>query len=327
MLHDALKSDHFGSLENITFLLMEALSPAQPRSTSDIVVFCEEKSVVFASSLQSILALFVHLSLVEVDAGGRFLRKNNIDHQTDVAALMIERIFTSMAEDGTLSEFISPEAIEYDPIENVVCVRNNFIPLDLSGLKNLLMAIGFLKQHYLSSNLLMITRGYEALFEDTIVPSIKTERFSGVHPKNLSLAALMKIQELNEIHGKEAEEFVVAFERRRIADPNLTERIRRVSDMQCDAGYDVVSFHDPDSKAIDRFIEVKSHAGEPSFFWSRNEVAVAKIKADSYFLYLVDRTKMSRPGYEPLMIRNPHETVFLNEKVWQRDAMSWHFYK
>lgn len=327
MLRDALKSEKLGSLENVTFLLKEALSSSNPRSISDIATFCEEKAAVFASTLDSTLSFLAYLSFIEIDESNRYLRTRDFVDKSDVATRIAEKVFTTMSEDGILSEFISPESIEYDPVEDSICIRNNFIPLDFSGLKNFLIAIGFLKQHHISANLLMISKEYKRLFDDVIVPSIKSERFSGVHPKNLSLAALKKIQELNEIHGKEAEEFVVDYEQKRLGSESHSTRIKRISDIQCDAGYDVVSFENPSSVQVDRFIEVKSYSGELSFFWSRNEVAVAEIKNDSYFLYLVHREKMSQPGYEPLMIRNPYEMVFLNKKEWPRDEMSWHFYK
>jgi len=44
------------------------------------------------------------------------------------------------------------------------------------------------------------------------------------------------------------------------------------------AGYDIQSFNDNKSIIIDKFIEVKSYEGTPYFYWSKNEVEVAKLK-------------------------------------------------
>ena len=77
---------------------------------------------------------------------------------------------------------------------------------------------------------------------------------------------------------------------------------------------------------LNRFIEVKSFSGNESFFWSRNEIDVAKIKENEYFLYLVDRTKMNNDGYEPIIIQNPYEHV-LNNEQWSKRIEKYYLSK
>lgn len=73
---------------------------------------------------------------------------------------------------------------------------------------------------------------------------------------------------------------------------------------------------------VDRYIEVKSFSGEPLFYWSRNEVQIARELMDKYFLYLVDRDKMSEPGYTPKMYQNPYQKLFENE-FWKKEPETW----
>jgi hypothetical protein len=239
---------------------------------------------------------------------------------------MVDKIFFRLIDDDSLSSFILPEAIEYDSVGNTICLRNNLIPLEYSGLKNLLISLNFFKPHPLSSNLLQVTKELETLFETKLIPGIKEELFPEARLKGLSLASLMRMQELNELHGREAEEFVLNYERRRLGE-DFAERVRIISNLQCDAGYDIASFEGRSSTQSDRFIEVKSFSGEPSFFWSRNEVAVSEALKSQYFLYLVNRNLMIQEDYMPLIIQNPHEYVFLNDKEWKKDAVSWFFHK
>jgi len=326
MSSSALNSEKFAGGEQIAFLLNEALSREGARGMDDIVGFCEEKSVSLSISLEATLNLLEYLKLVGRTESGGFYRIGDEVHSDGALFEQIaEKLFTRMTEDGLVSQLISPESIEYDPVEDVICVRNNFIPLDFSALKNLLISIGFFKQHQLAANLLKVDDIYREFFEASIIPAIKGERFSGVQSAKLSLAALKRIQEMNEIYGKEAEDFVLSYEKKRIATAGKDKKIRIISDLQCNAGYDIVSFNTPQSTRIDRFIEVKSFTEKPTFFWSENEVEVARIKRGEYFLYLVDRQLIAKQGYEPLIIQNPYEEVFLNEGRWEKEAKTWFF--
>ena len=44
--------------------------------------------------------------------------------------------------------------------------------------------------------------------------------------------------------------------------------------------------------------------------------------ADKYFLYLVDRNKISLPGYAPRIFQNPYLIIFKNE-FWKKEPETW----
>ncbi len=68
----------------------------------------------------------------------------------------------------------------------------------------------------------------------------------------------------------------------------------------------------------DRFIEVKS-IQTVLLYWSRNEIDIARIKKDNYYLYhLVDRNKLKNKDYKPIIIQNPYENVFKNQIKWSQ---------
>ena len=327
MSSSVLSSEKFAAGEQIAFLLKEALSVKIARSVDDLASFCEEKSISLSLSLGATLGLLEYISFIKQENGKFSKYEDRTLSNGTLFEKLSEALFVQMAKDGMISQFISPEAMEYDSVRDAVCVRNNFISLEFSALKNLLISIGFFRRHDLSANLLEVHERYRGLFESSIIPAIKEERFSGVENKKLSLAALKRIQEMNEIYGKEAEDFVLLYERGRIGDSEKVKKIRAISDLQCDAGYDIISFESPHSARIDRFIEVKSFTEKPTFFWSENEVETARIKRGEYFLYLVDRQLIENDGYEPLIINDPYEKVFLNEREWQREAKTWFFHK
>ena len=118
--------------------------------------------------------------------------------------------------------------------------------------------------------------------------------------------------------GIEAERFVFSFEKRRLSGHLRFSDIQIISEEWSNAGYDIQSFSNNLSIIIDRFIEVKSYEGiKPYFYWSRNEMKVARQKQNNYWIYLVNRKEMNNAGYEPIMKQNPIENI-LNDENWNK---------
>lgn len=124
--------------------------------------------------------------------------------------------------------------------------------------------------------------------------------------------------------GAAAEVWVVQFERERLSGHPLRDQIRRVSEHDVSAGYDIASFSSVHSIRHDRFIEVKSHGGRKVFHWSRNEIATALEFGEHYALYLVDRDQCSLAGYSPHIITGPTPEMFaLPNSGWRVEATSF----
>lgn len=129
----------------------------------------------------------------------------------------------------------------------------------------------------------------------------------------ISIEALDAQLAANAEHGKAAEEWVLAFECRRLQAHPLVDQIRRVSESDVAAGYDIISFSTAAAMHHDLHIEVKSYAGTRRFFWSRNEIATAEEFGEEYALYLVDRTMIWRSDYTPQIIQAPTAAMFAAE--------------
>jgi len=74
-------------------------------------------------------------------------------------------------------------------------------------------------------------------------------------------------------------------------------------------------------------IEVKAVSVEDyKFFWSRNEIEVAKIFGEKYFLYLLPVISKNTFEMEKLkIIRNPFKNVYTNQLEWQKEEESVSF--
>lgn len=114
-------------------------------------------------------------------------------------------------------------------------------------------------------------------------------------------AQLQKKKEL----GNTGEEWVLDYEKRRITNPALNGKIKRISLIDVSAGFDIVSFDTNESTLFDRFIEVKTYKGNEHFHWSHNEIEKANLMGDQYFIYLVDADCLEQEDYEPKIIQDP----------------------
>ena len=135
--------------------------------------------------------------------------------------------------------------------------------------------------------------------------SVYLQKFS----KKISKEQLLKQLEMQNDQGEQAEKYVIELERNRF---NALREIRHVALEDNNAGYDIMSFMDDESKEFDKFIEVKCYSESANrFFISRNEIKISKKLAKNYFLYLVD-SKLNSP---PIIIQNPYYTIFNNKEI------------
>jgi len=145
------------------------------------------------------------------------------------------------------------------------------------------------------------------------------KKFLGRPLKKISPEEFEKEQEQKRINGIEAEKFVLAYENKRLGE----KQIDWVAQYIVNEGYDIASYNKIDDLEYNRFIEVKSYEGKiPYFYWSRNEVDVAKRKSEKYWIYLVNRAEMNNKDYEPIMKQNPIESV-LNNENWDKQVENY----
>jgi hypothetical protein len=115
-----------------------------------------------------------------------------------------------------------------------------------------------------------------------------------------------------------AEKAVVVFEKERVG-PHLSHLVEHVALSNAAAGYDILSVAaETPTDTTKRFIEVK--AVSPSsfqFFWTRNEIEVARLLGPLYYLYLVPvgaDYEICRDRF--VIISDPYANVFGHEGKW-----------
>lgn len=200
----------------------------------------------------------------------------------------------------------------YDSVQCCYTFKNELFPLSLSSLRNVLISQGFL----IPSRDTEMTRFYISPTYETLIAKHCKARH-----KQLSLEQLQRQLVKNELAGEKAEVFVFEYEKKRLGQP-LGEKVRRISEIDVTAGYDIVSFDSNQSLEPDRFIEVKA-VSNIGFYWSKNEYEIAKLKGDTYYLYLVNLNRINEQDYAPQMIQNPAINV-MDTDEWFVEPQSYY---
>lgn len=255
------------------------------------------------------LAFKINLLLLnneKVEVNSRII--NSLNSQKQFSDKFNELLFHYLINDDVVYEIFRSEHLSYDIIFKSTQINNSAFGFKYSSFKQLLIDFEIILNHPTPEiNSYILNQRYKKLFDKTILPEIKKRKI-GIDEFN-------KQMQQQQIHGEEAEKFVVAFEYRRL---NERKKIDWLAEYIVNAGYDVLSYDDESDKEYNRFIEVKSFDGDiPYFFWSRNEYQVARLKKNEYWLYLVNRGKLLDNDYEPLMIQNPFVNV-LNNDNWNK---------
>lgn len=205
--------------------------------------------------------------------------------------------FEKIIDDGLLDL----DAVHYSIIEDKYYIEKFGFSITASLFRNILIQYKAIKE---SVDVLDISMQYEPIFAF----------FQKKNKIKKSLEKLKAQMEQQEVQGEKAELYVIEYEKRRIMHTDKKEKIKRISVIDVMAGYDIISFDNEKSTEYDRFIEVKSFLGTPHFYWSKNEIDMAKLYGEKYFIYLVDMVKLNDDKYEPEIICNPVISVIESEK-------------
>lgn len=306
MLTELKRCNSIGNVDGVLFLV-SIMADKEKISKDEIRNRCALENNITVNCPGAV-AFFEYLRLVDttsdtvipLSALNSLATKNNSDVIEQLAALSINRL----VEDGIFDK----NATGFDAEKGHLTIKRSAFPLAYAAIRNFLTMAGALDKE--ENGEICVAGEYESDWTE----QLRNRR------KKFTLEQLLKQQEEQSKRGLEAEEFVLGIERRRL--PEMARKIKRISDFDVSAGYDIVSFERGGTEHYDRFIEVKCYIGVPHFYWSENESDVAKIKAEKYILCLVDYTRIGEPGYQPTYIRNPYETIFEGDE-WLVNAASY----
>ena len=178
-----------------------------------------------------------------------------------------------------------------------------------SGVRNFLMELGVVL--YDSSK-----DCYFVNPEHTVLYANALEHCRRLSP---SLATLGRLD--RECFGLEAEVAALAWEIERVGD-FLADRVRHIARDNTAAGYDLLSVTAAQDAVTPRFIEVKAvSAASLSFYWTANEMQMARLLGDLYYLYLVPVSARGELVVSELIaLKAPFEAVLDEHSPWRVEA-------
>lgn len=294
MLTELKRCNSIGNTAGILFLV-SMMAGKEKISRDEIRNRCALENNIIVNCPGAV-AFFEYLRLIDTTSDiivpsselNTLAAKSNGEVIEQLAAMSINRL----VEDGVFDK----DATGFDAEKGHLTIKRSAFPLAYAAVRNFLTTAGVLDKE--ENGEICVAGNYESDWTE----QLRNRR------KKFTLEQLLKQQEDQSKCGLEAEEFVLDLEKKRL--PELAQKIKRISDFDVAAGYDIVSYENSGTEHYDRFIEVKCYMGSPHFFWSENESDIARIKASKYILCLVDYSRIGEPGYQPEFIRNPYETIF-----------------
>ena len=306
MLTELKRCNSIGNIDGLLFLL-SVLEGKDKVSRTEINNRCSRENGIVVNCPGAI-AFLAYLKLVDVMDNVIIPTEEMMQlsgkNKEDIINIIIKLCLSNMVEDGIFSQ----ESLGFDTDKGHLSIKRSAFPLEYAAIRNFLTVAGALEKEH--NGEICVTDSYENIF----AKDLKSYR------QKLTLEELLKQKEEQSQRGLEAEEFVLELERNRL--PLKAYKIKRISDFDVAAGYDIVSYDSNESMKYDRFIEVKCYLGKPHFYWSENECDTARQKGNKYILCLVDYTRIKEPGYTPQYIRNPYDDIFTNEN-WLVNAASY----
>lgn len=325
MLQELSHYENIGSPEVFYTLFKKINNSKKKWTVNDVEEFFYNRIIGGASIFDGCLEFANTIGLLSVNKQriislNSLVNKKELPHKEKLKELLVDRTLKTFKDDEDFIEIFDSRFLSFDIGNDVIEIEMSAFTFKYANFRDFLLSVEFILSHP-NKNIhkFIINSKYKSDFDEMVLPAVKARK--------VSIEEIKQAQELKEKYGLEAEEYVVAYEKERLeGHPGLSE-IKRISDYHADAGYDVLSYENIDSRSLDRHIEVKSFSGVPSFYWSRNEIDIARIEKGQYFLYLINRDLMNKEEYEPIIIKNPYENVIQQKEGWISSVQSYFIIK
>lgn len=316
MLKETIKFNNLGEIDEIMYLMLEIISQ-NPISVTDARKYCKNNAASRNFPFEGIVFLLKYIDIINFENDQISLSDLGKSLMVDISETTLKKFIIAQLLSEIISEreFFDFNSIKYDYFLDSYIIKNNHISFKYSSLKKLLLDLDFFSFSTNMDNILLLNK----IYEDQLKILINKEK------RVIDLMKFKEMQELKEKYGLEAELFVLNFEKKRLDKHLNKDKIKQISEIDVSAGYDLISFNSVNSQILDRYIEVKSYTNQMEFYWSKNEIEVAKQKGENYFLYLVNREFTSDYSYVPHIICNPYKLVYLNNE-YKREAQNWLFH-
>jgi len=299
------------------FILYNTLADTQVRNIDNI----KRKYLESALFFDETLCLLEDLKIVKNKSGELFLSKEFSSFHKSIEDFKKKIIPLLLSASGDIANDLRTFLLNFQiNKDRILYNASELEKIKYSDTRNILLELGFITTSE-NNRTYFINSDYTDLYYKQISHRILTPE------------ALKKKQAENDSIGLAAEKAVIEFEIKRLTNISLQRNeIEHTSQANVLAGYDIKSFEDnldSNSKRIYRYIEVKAVSIEDyKYYWSINEIKIAKVLAEEYYLYLLPVVSNDTFDFEKMMIvNNPYKNVYLNRLDWNKEEESISFSK
>jgi len=264
--------------------------------------------------------LLTNIGLIKVDYDGYITASEKFSSSFDsglkISKIILSSFLEKYSNDEVFLNIFSQNNFNFDALNRTLRIKRYAFATKNINLLDFLVSLEFLIEDKEYVDFLIINDLHTKEFLELSGQYIGSKK---------SIEELLKIQEKQRQLGELAEKFIIKYEQNRISS---VERVFWIAPVDTGRGFDIMSYENSDY-LDERFIEVKSYSDERklSFYWSENEIKVAKENPEKYYLYLVDRSKIYLTNYKPETIQNPYKFFFLEENNWNKGCSNWFFKK
>lgn len=308
---EELKNLKFPGTKDATIFFLQSLAKYGDMSVDDLQVLCAHAPGQYQIVAEQMIKYCQCFELVQV--GKKVSLKTELLPYVFSTELLSVYITRKSVESLFNEGILTASMFSFEITNQRFLFHNEMLPLAYSTVRNILVSQGFfIVMRSCIKTVFYVDSGYEKILSE----------YCKKQKNAMSLEQLKKKLEENALAGEKAEQFVFLYEQCRLGGESAC-KVKRISDIDVGAGYDIASFNGVTSREYDRFIEVKAVSSGNAFFWSINEYETAKLLESKYFLYLVDLSKIKDADYAPVIIKNP-AMVIMQSSEWLIENQSFY---
>ncbi len=312
-----------GSRELYELLFRRIFVAGESVLREDVRSFCLASLYGSGSQLDGALDLLLNIGVLKASsnylkADAEFLR---YAQESGIGLAVSDRLIDRLLVEDEIESVFPVGSLSWGEQQDELIVHVSQIPMSSLPVIKLFRDLDTIQESETAAVILKVLPPFSAKLKTASAAGLRRK----ISRKVLSPEELERIQSAQSKQGMKAEEYVLAFELKRLHGHPQVQLVRRVSEIDTGAGFDIESFEGLRSFFPDRFIEVKSYQGSPRFFWSQGEIAAATELGENYCLYLVDMEQLQSPDYSPVVIRNPVTELFSDNSNWTATPVSYEF--
>lgn len=174
MSKELSKIDKLANLDELHFLLLEALNNSQAIQKEDLRSMCLRQSVNLRFSFENTLLFLGTFSIVDFQTDGSISKSRHINWKTiqtheELAVLILMKIFNYLDHSGQLELVFGERVMAYEESENSVVLYSNRIPLKFSYIRLFLINAGIVILDRNLVNRLIVCKEYISQFKSVSV--------------------------------------------------------------------------------------------------------------------------------------------------------------